>query len=393
VFDSHVASFQNQPFSAFFCQNQPYFTESSPKPITQAAYKMCSKSNEFRIQYLLPKNTIIHMQCPFCGSKEIIRKGKRKLKYDKIQIYRCNSCKKHFSEKEMRHKSYPAKIILNTISTYNLGYTLNQTKKEIAKRFHIRIPESTIHSWIKEYSDICRFLRLREQAIKLFKPEDMIFSQKLQHKQVYEFKLHKAKLELLKKELPELKFQLLKNYLEKIPTQDFPHHIFTIPDEELEKRASQLKANLLKITKLEKQNLANALASLGLQLAKTNKERHETIQNFMIINDSVTVACEVPVYLTGDDIKYFLSKGFNFNFENYRTPITGHIDILQIRNGLIHILDYKPEAEKVNAVNQLTIYALALASRTKLAVKDFKCAWFNEKNYYEFFPLHAVYKI
>jgi ATP-dependent exoDNAse (exonuclease V) beta subunit len=69
----------------------------------------------------------------------------------------------------------------------------------------------------------------------------------------------------------------------------------------------------------------------------------------------------------------------------------GHIDILQIRNGLIHILDYKSEADKTNAVNQLTIYALALASRTKLAVKDFKCAWFDEKNYFEFYPLHAVY--
>jgi heme/copper-type cytochrome/quinol oxidase subunit 1 len=53
---------------------------------------------------------------------------------------------------------------------------------------------------------------------------------------------------------------------------------------------------------------------------------------------------------------------------------------------------YKPDANKVNAVNQLTIYALALASRTKLAVKDFKCAWFDYRHYYEFFPLHAVYR-
>ena len=94
----------------------------------------------------------------------------------------------------------------------------------------------------------------------------------------------------------------------------------------------------------------------------------------MLINDSSTIACEVPVYLTKNDIEYLRSKGFNLNFENYRTPITGHIDVLQIRNGLIHILDYKPEANKVNAVNQLIIYALSLASRTKLAVKDFKCA-------------------
>jgi len=59
---------------------------------------------------------------------------------------------------------------------------------------------------------------------------------------------------------------------------------------------------------------------------------------------------------------------------------------------MIHILDYKPEADKVNAVHQLTLYTLALASRTQLAVKDFKCAWFDNTRYYEFFPLHVVYK-
>ncbi|MEM4772706.1 MAG: PD-(D/E)XK nuclease family protein [Nanoarchaeales archaeon] len=104
----------------------------------------------------------------------------------------------------------------------------------------------------------------------------------------------------------------------------------------------------------------------------------------MLINDSTTMTYEISVYLLNDDIKYFKKQRIYF-FENYRTPITGHIDILQIRNGLIHILDYKPNAEKVNAINQLTIYALALASRTKLAVKDFKCAWFDEKYYFEFF--------
>jgi ATP-dependent exoDNAse (exonuclease V) beta subunit/transposase-like protein len=322
-----------------------------------------------------------------------VKAGMRKLKRQVIQRFRCSSCLKYFIERKIKKVEYPERVILNSISTYNLGYTLERTKKEIAKRFHIKIPTSTINLWIKKYSNICRFMRLREQARKLFKPEEMIFSHKLQHKQIYNFQLHKAKLELLKNELPEQKFQLLKNYLEKIPTDSFPHHIFTIPDEELEKRASQIEASLLKISKLQKQNLANKLAELGLILAKTNKERHACVQDFMLVNDSVTIATEVPVYLTNDDIEYFKNKGFSFDFESYRTPITGHIDILQIRNGSIHILDYKPEATKVNAVNQLTIYALALASRTKLAVKDFKCAWFDDKNYYEFFPLHGIYKI
>lgn len=331
--------------------------------------------------------------CPHCNSKLVKKEGKRKLKHSIIQKYRCLDCNKYFADKDIKHKSYPAKIILNTLSTYNLGYTIEQTKKEIAKRFHIRIPESTIHSWIKHYSDTCSFLRLRERAIKLFKPEEMIFSHNLQHNQIYKYQLHKAKLELAKGELMPQKFQLLKSYLEKIPTEEFSHHIFRPKTEELPEltRSSQIKFETLDFVKEEKTNLANTLASLGLQLAKTNYERHEAVQNFMITNDSVTVACEVPVYLTGDDIKYYGTKAFDLQLEGYQTPITGHIDALQIRNGLIHILDYKPEAEKVNAVNQLTIYALALASRTKLAVKDFKCAWFDDRHYFEFFPLHAVY--
>ena len=80
------------------------------------------------------------------------------------------------------------------------------------------------------------------------------------------------------------------------------------------------------------------------------------------------------------------------NPNGFSTPITGHIDILQIRNNLIHILDYKPNANKENPIHQLTIYALAIASKTKLPLIMFKCSWFDENNYYEFFPLHVVYK-
>lgn len=335
----------------------------------------------------------MEVTCPYCNSKLIKKEGKRKLRHTIVQKYCCLECSKYFAGKDLKHKSYPARTILNTISTYNLGYTLEQTKKVMAKRFHIRIPQSTIHSWIKQYSATCRFLGLRSQATKLHKPEEMIFAHQLQHNQIYKYKLHRAKLHLQAKELPEQKFQLLKAYLEKIPTESFPHHIFQPKQEEWRElaRSSQIKFETLDFVKQEKQNLANALASLGLHLAKTNKERHESIQNFMITNDSVSVACEVPLYLTGDDIRYFLGKGFNLQLDGHQTPITGHIDVLQIRNGLIHILDYKPEADKVNAVNQLAIYALALASRTKLAVKDFKCAWFDDRHYFEFFPLHAVY--
>jgi transposase-like protein len=334
------------------------------------------------------------IKCIHCNSKNTIKKGLRKNKQQTLQKYKCKDCGKFFIPTQIKNKTHPAKIILNSISYYNLGYIQNEVSKLIAKRFKTNLPQKTISNWLNEYKNICTFHRLREQAIKLYKPLDMIFSQKLQHNQVYNFQLHKAKIKLTSKELPTKKFIVIKDYLNKIPTAKFPHHIFQPKQEELKElaRSSQIKFQTLDFIKKEKQNQANQLTKLALSLAKTNKQRHEAIQNFMLTNDSTTIAVEVPVYLTNEDIKYFQKRKFNLNLENYQTPITGHIDILQIRNGLIHILDYKPEAEKINAVEQLTIYALALASRTKLALRDFKCAWFDENNYYEFFPLHGVYE-
>jgi ATP-dependent exoDNAse (exonuclease V) beta subunit len=111
----------------------------------------------------------------------------------------------------------------------------------------------------------------------------------------------------------------------------------------------------------------------------------------MLVNDSVTVAVEIPVFLTSEDIAYYRQSRFDIGFET--SAITGHIDFLQIRNGNIHILDYKPDARKEKHAHvQLTIYALALARRTGLPLKFFKCGWFDEKDYFEFFPLQAVYK-
>jgi ATP-dependent exoDNAse (exonuclease V) beta subunit len=73
--------------------------------------------------------------------------------------------------------------------------------------------------------------------------------------------------------------------------------------------------------------------------------------------------------------------------------LTGHIDFVQIRNGQIHLLDYKPNASKEKPIEQLTWYALAMSRLTGLRIFNFVCAWFDEKDYYQFYPLHVVKKI
>lgn len=351
------------------------------------------------------------VQCPKCASNGIVKKGIRKNKFQSIQQYQCKNCKYIFTNNKSKNTTYPIKAILKAVSTYNLGYNLKQTKEKL--QLQATLP--TFSSWLNKYKAICTFSRLRKKAIRLYAPKDIIQKQTLNHIQPYIFKCHKAKLDILLKE--NSKFLAIKGYIEKISNKEFPHHIFTydksrpnaaVANNNLinknsqslinesknnEQRASQIKFEHLKIEKIQKNNLACELAILALNLAASNKERHQKIQEFMLINDSTTIAVEVPIYLTNWDAGYYRNqKGFIFPLNNYTTPITGHIDILQIRNGLIHILDYKPEANKTNPIDQLTIYAMALSRKLNLPLYYFKCAWFDENSYYEFFPLHAVYE-
>ncbi|MCK4418894.1 hypothetical protein KAV79_03730 [Candidatus Aerophobetes bacterium] len=50
-----------------------------------------------------------------------------------------------------------------------------------------------------------------------------------------------------------------------------------------------------------------------------------------------------------------------------REGITGHIDLIRIRFGYIHLLDFEPMAAKQKyAMPQLLVYALALSARTEI---------------------------
>jgi ATP-dependent exoDNAse (exonuclease V) beta subunit len=110
----------------------------------------------------------------------------------------------------------------------------------------------------------------------------------------------------------------------------------------------------------------------------------------MLANDSVTLAVEVPIWLTETDIAA-LEEQYGIALVPPVTGldrvVTGHMDFLQVRNGAVHILDYRPDARTNKPIAQLAIYALALTRLVPgLKLFDIKCAWFNENEYCEFFP-------
>jgi transposase-like protein len=345
--------------------------------------------------------------CPACHGRRIVRDGLRKNSFRHLQIYWCKDCRGHFSSLTgLKGVKYPPRLIARAISLYNLGHSQEAVARRIAAEHRIAVPRRTISDWISGYRSITTFHRLRAAAVEQF-GHNMLKERTLEHQQVYEYKVHLAKLALMPNAVPANVAAKVKNYLFSI-FEDFPDSLFREePTNDLNEqaaadgwqerqaptvalRSSKSRFEMLPFTRVEKQNLANDLAAFGLLLARKNKDRHASIQDFMLANDSCTVACEVPVYLTAEEIGYFNSKGFFVTLPQSPKPATGHIDIVQARNGFVHLLDYKPKARNIDPANQLVVYALAFASRTRLPVKVLKCAWFDEKDYFEFFPLQAI---
>jgi len=332
------------------------------------------------------------VKCPFCGGTEIIRKGERQKKYETVQTYYCKKCEKKFTPGVTGHKTFPLRLILDSITLYNRLNTFEETAKQVSEKYGIRLSFQNISRWLNDFKEHLPFRRMREFVAKKYDKRDCLVETKMFHGQIYDFKYHRAKTDLILGEhFKHYKFKPLQDFLELV-VAECPHQAF----KESTKRASEYKNvfNLDQVKISPKTNTATKNANFVMQAVTNNKLRHEILQEFMLVNDSVTVATEVPILMDKDDILHYKNT-LNFmvpiNLEDDEI-ITGHIDLVQIRNGMIHILDYKPSAKKVKPVEQLTIYALALSRLTTLRLFHFKCAWFDEENYYEFFPLHVVYK-
>jgi transposase-like protein len=346
-----------------------------------------------------PLTSKVPEACPHCGSRNLTRRGTRKKKLEIVQLWRCSSCKRVFTPgpAALHNKTYPLRMILSALTDYNLGYTLEETSARLQKKAHHHVSPSTITSWLDEYKQHCSYRRLRREGLNRFPAQQTIRSIKLYHRQVYGYAFHRPKLALLRegaldeKRSGDTSLADVADFLESIPTT-CPHELFR-RDDDPNSRASQAEpafADISRIIVNRKENAATQTAALIIPAVGNNKLRHETLQHFMLANDSVTVAIEIPIWLDEGDITALEAQHhveLAPRLANSPRVITGHIDFLQVRNGAVHVLDYKPDARTNKPIAQLAIYALALTRRVPgLKLFDVKCAWFNEHEYLEIFP-------
>ena len=342
--------------------------------------------------------------CPYCSSKNFVRRGVRKNKHQIVQLYLCRNpeCAKTFTAQDVKGRHFPLNMVIESMSYYNLGFTLEETCRIIKKKFGVAPAPATLSDWIDEYKELCRYERLRPYAIKMCEPKDTVEVVTMAHRQLYRFRYHRPKTVLMLEEFRNRNLRRLKDYLDAVSSET-PHQYFQDGERMSEVRSKFDNSDMIVKSKT---NFANRLAAFVLQSVPDNKARHEAVQRFFLANDSVTVATEVPVYIRREDVEHMenilnfkISDNGSVQFKGRKQEeklprlLTGHIDLVQIRNGQVHILDYKPGAAKERPIEQLTWYALALSRLTGLRLFEFTCAWFDEKDYYQFFPLHVVKKL
>jgi hypothetical protein len=137
-------------------------------------------------------------------------------------------------------------------------------------------------------------------------------------------------------------------------------------------RCSELR-NIEHVETVEKRNFLCDAAARILSACDELRERHSVLEEYLVFNDSSTIAAEVPVFM--------FDKGVG--------KIHGHIDLVQVRFGKVWVVDYKPGARSVDRMkvaSQLYWYARGLSYRAKIPLSEIRCCWFDSEVCFEFDP-------
>ena len=106
-------------------------------------------------------------RCPHCGSRDLSRKGTRSKKFETVQLWRCRGCRRVFTPAPaaLRNKTYPLRVILDALTWYDLGYTLDDTRAKLKARYGLSVAASSITGWFAEHKELTSYRRLRPSGM------------------------------------------------------------------------------------------------------------------------------------------------------------------------------------------------------------------------------------
>ncbi len=165
-------------------------------------------------------------ECPYCAGKRIVKSGLRKNKRGVIQLYACKACNRKFTPLITKHKSYPLRVILSAVTLYNRMYTPEKVASAVSEKYGIAISPRNVQHWTKDFAAYLPFLRMRDFIEQKFDRRDVIEEARMLHGQIYDFKYHRAKTQLLLEiDFKHRQFYPLQKFLDLV-VGECPHQVF-----------------------------------------------------------------------------------------------------------------------------------------------------------------------
>jgi hypothetical protein len=223
-----------------------------------------------------------------------------------MQLYYCKHCRKKFTPILTKHRTFPVRVILAALSLYNQLHTFEEAAQIVSRRFGIHIRPETARTWAQDFADYLPFLGLRPAVEHFYDRHTLQSEVRLFHGQVYDFKYHRAKTELLlADDTRNERFRPLQQFLERVPRW-CTHQLFRDAPSRASKHKHLFNLDEVLITPCE--NSAIETTRFVLQAVENNRLRHETLQDFMVVNDSATIAMEVPIILKPEDLAQYRDR-------------------------------------------------------------------------------------
>jgi len=106
------------------------------------------------------------VECKFCGSISLVRKGKRQTRIGEKPQYLCKTCGKWFVWSEGLDKArYDSKIVALALDLYFTGLSLRKIVRHLKQFYGLEITHVTIYGWIQRYMKIVAEYLVRFQPM------------------------------------------------------------------------------------------------------------------------------------------------------------------------------------------------------------------------------------
>lgn len=90
------------------------------------------------------------MKCRYCKSTDVIKYGRRKNHSKLVQIFKCKSCGKFFSENTTYERAMLRELAMKiSINLHNSGLSYRTIQKHLEEVYKIRVSHVTIYNWVR----------------------------------------------------------------------------------------------------------------------------------------------------------------------------------------------------------------------------------------------------